>query len=169
MVLALSLDVKGAFDRVNKQRLLHRLIEVGIAGNIVRWVRSFLTNRRVMLVIDGRTRETHDIHAGLPQGSPATPVLFILSISAIFLWLKERHPSMRAISFVDDIGLVVRYNDLDEGTREMESVARHVVEWGDSNQVEFEISTPSSANGPRASARIRIGVQQFSINREATR
>jgi hypothetical protein len=38
MILALLLDIKGAFDRVNKRQLLNRMIEVGIAGNIVRWV-----------------------------------------------------------------------------------------------------------------------------------
>jgi hypothetical protein len=84
VVLTLLLDIKGAFDRVNKQRLLKRMIEVGIAGNIVRWVNSFLSDRRAMLVIDGRTGENHDIQAGLSQGSPASLVLLILSISAIF-------------------------------------------------------------------------------------
>jgi len=66
IALALLLDVKGAFDRVNKQRLLRRMIEVGIAGNIVRWVDSFLSDRRAMLVIDGRTGEIRSMQAGLP-------------------------------------------------------------------------------------------------------
>jgi hypothetical protein len=82
--LALLLDVKGAFDRVNKKQLLNRIVQVGMAGNIVRWVDSFLSDRRAMLVIDGRTSETRDIQAGLPQGSPVLPVLFILSVSAMF-------------------------------------------------------------------------------------
>jgi retron-type reverse transcriptase len=30
------LDVKGAFDRVDKTHLLKRMMQVGIAGNIVR-------------------------------------------------------------------------------------------------------------------------------------
>jgi hypothetical protein len=60
MALMLLLDVKGAYDRVNKQLLLKRVVEVGIAGNILRWVESFLSGRRVMLVIDGRTGKTHE-------------------------------------------------------------------------------------------------------------
>jgi hypothetical protein len=66
----LQLDVKGAFKRVKKTKLLKRLIQAGIVGNIVRWVDSFLSNRRFMLVIDGRTGDTRAIQAGLPQGSP---------------------------------------------------------------------------------------------------
>jgi hypothetical protein len=61
IALALLLDVKGAFDRVDKQRLLRRMIQVGVAGNIVRWVDSFLSGLRAMLVIDERTGETRSI------------------------------------------------------------------------------------------------------------
>lgn len=117
--LALLLDVKGAFDRVNKQRLLQRMVEVGIAGNVIRWVGSFLSDRRAMLVIDGRMGETHGIQAGLPQGSPASPVLFILSI---------------------EIRLVLHCDDLEEGIKELESTAGYALEWGAANQVEFEVS-----------------------------
>lgn len=82
--LTLLLDVKGAFDRVDKTHLLKRMTQAGIAGKTVRCVDSFLSNRRAMLVIDGRKSETRAIQAGLPQGSPVSPVLFILSVSALF-------------------------------------------------------------------------------------
>jgi retron-type reverse transcriptase len=93
------------------------MTQVGMAGNMIRWVDSFLSDRRAMLVIDGRTGQTHAIQAGLPQGSPVSPVLFILSISALFQWLEDRHPTLQAISFVDDIGLVVECDELEEGTK----------------------------------------------------
>jgi hypothetical protein len=49
-VLELLLDIKRAFDRVNKQRLLRRMLEVGIAGNTVRWVKLFLSVDNVAVV-----------------------------------------------------------------------------------------------------------------------
>jgi hypothetical protein len=64
--LTLLLDIKGAFDRVNKEKLLKQMVHVSIAGNIIRWVDSFLSDRRAILVIDGRTGETRDIQADLP-------------------------------------------------------------------------------------------------------
>jgi hypothetical protein len=139
-VLALLLDVKGAFDRVHKTYLLKRMIQVGIAGNIVRWVDSFLSNRRAMLVIDGRTGETRAIQAGLPQGSPVSPVLFILSVSALFQWLEDRHSTLQAISFVDDIGLVIECDELEEGATRVAHIARDTMQWGSDNKVEFEVS-----------------------------
>jgi hypothetical protein len=89
--LPLLLDVKGAFDKVNKRQLLKRMVRVGVAGNIVRLVDSFLSDQRAMLVIDGRTGESRSIQAGLPQRSPAKPVLFILYVSVMFQWLEDRN------------------------------------------------------------------------------
>ena len=138
--LTLLLDIKGAFDRVNKKQLLKRMVHIGIAGNIVRWVDSFLSGRRAMLVIDGRTGETRDIQASLPQGSPVSPVLFILSVSGMFSWLEERHPKLQAISFVDDIGLVVECGEVEDGARQLERIAIDAIQWGSDNKVEFEVS-----------------------------
>jgi retron-type reverse transcriptase len=100
------------------------MVQVGIAGNIVHWVDSFLSDRRAMLIIDGRTGKTYGIQAGLPQGSPVSPVLFILSISAMFEWLEQRHSKLQTISFVDDIGLVVNCDDLEQGTEQLEQIVR---------------------------------------------
>lgn len=86
-----------------------------------------------MLIIDGRTGGTRSIQAGLPQGSPISPVLFILSVSAVFQWLQDRHPRLQAISFVEDIGLVTECDDVEEGTRKLEHIARNAIQWGSDN------------------------------------
>jgi hypothetical protein len=54
-------------------------------------------------------------------------VLFILSISGMFQWLEDRYPRLQAISFVNDIGLVLECNDLEEGTRRLEHIARDAI------------------------------------------
>lgn len=177
VALALLLDVKGAFDRVNKQKLIRRMIQVGIAGNIVRWVDSFLSDRRAMLVIDGRTGETRSIQAGLPQGSPISPILFILSVSEMFQWLENRHPWLQAISFVDDVGLVTECHNLGDGTMQLEAIARDAIQWGSDNKVEFEVSKTEILVFSRRrkvlqdakSVAVRIGEQTFTIKQEATR
>lgn len=86
-----------------------------------------------MLVIDGRTGQTYAIQAGLPQGSPVSPVLFTLSVSALFPWLEDKHSTLQAISFVDDIGLVVECDELEEGTRRLERIASDTMQWGSDN------------------------------------
>jgi hypothetical protein len=119
----------------------------------------------------------HDIQAGLPQGSPASLALFILSISAMFPYLSEKHPDIESVSFVDDMGLVLRCGDLGDGVRELESVARYAVEWGHDKQVKFEISKTEvlifskRRKLLRASkeATVHIGEQEFAIKHGATK
>lgn len=173
--LAPLLDVKGAFGRVNKTHLLRRILQVGIVGNTVRWVDSFLSDRRVMLVVDGRTGESRAIQAGLPQGSPTSPVLFILSISALFQWLTGRHPTAQAIPFVDDTCVVVECYELEQGAGQLEHIARDIMQWGSDNKVEFDVSKTEVLVFSRRrkilqaakGVTVRIGEQRFAIKQEA--
>ncbi len=57
LAAALFMDVKGAFDHVSKGQLLTRMIELGIDGDLMTWTGSFLTDRRVQLVIDGHNNK----------------------------------------------------------------------------------------------------------------
>ena len=43
----LLLDIKGAYPNVDRRMLLKRLIELGILGDLIRWVDSFMTDRKV--------------------------------------------------------------------------------------------------------------------------
>ena len=55
--------MKGAFDRVWRNGLNHKLHQMGITGRMLRWIHNFLTSRTARCHI-------------LPQGSVLSPVLF---------------------------------------------------------------------------------------------
>lgn len=92
-----------------------------------------------MLIIDGRTGKTRSVHAGLPQESPVSPVLFIFSVSSMFQWLEERYPMLQAILFVEVIRLVVESGELEQGTRQLDCVAGDAIRWGSDNKVDSEV------------------------------
>ena len=50
---ALALDISKAFDRVWYIGLFHKLKSYGISGQIFRLISSFLSNRRLRVVLDG--------------------------------------------------------------------------------------------------------------------
>ena len=72
------MDVKRAFDHVSKEQLLTRMVELGIDGDLVIWTGSFLTDRKVQLVIDGHNNKEREIVTGNPQGSPISPILILI-------------------------------------------------------------------------------------------
>ena len=102
----LQLDIKGAFDRVNHIRLLDTLREKGFPAWVVRWVRSYLTDRTARLRFDGEDSAPFPIIAGVPQGSPLSPVLFLIYISNLYEIL-EKQEGLLVVGFADDTNIMV--------------------------------------------------------------
>ena len=54
---AVALDISKAFDRVWHAGLLHKLRSYGISGQIFGLISSFLSNRRLRAVLDGKSSQ----------------------------------------------------------------------------------------------------------------
>ncbi|KAI9035972.1 reverse transcriptase [Aspergillus affinis] len=76
-VSMMLLDVAGAFDNVSHIRLLHNLRMIGL-GFFAGWLKSFLSNRSIRLQLPGYLSNLILIPTGIPQGSPISPILFLL-------------------------------------------------------------------------------------------
>ena len=79
----MALDIFKAFDRVWHAGLLHKLKSYGISGQIFGLISSFLSNRWLQVVLDGKSSQEYLINAGVPQDSTLGPSLFLLYINEI--------------------------------------------------------------------------------------
>ena len=133
----MALDISKAFDRVWHAVLLHKLKSYGISGQIFGLISSFLTNRRLRVVLDGKSSQEYPVNAGVPQGSILGPTLFLLYIND----LPDDVICDIAI-YADDTTL---YSKCDQASdlwqlelaSELESDLRDTVDWGKKWLVDF--------------------------------
>ena len=75
---SVALDISKALDRVWHADLLHKLKSYGISGQIFGLISSFLSNRRLRVVLDGKSSQEYPVNAGVSQGSILGPTVFLL-------------------------------------------------------------------------------------------
>ena len=66
-----------SFDTVNHSILLQKLEHYGIRDVAYTWFKSYLTDRRQYVHLNGINSETKDINCGVPQGSVVGPLSFL--------------------------------------------------------------------------------------------
>ena len=94
-------DVEKAFDQAPHKGILLTLKEYNCPSYIGNWLVSFLTNRKFVVEVDGSISSEKDILAGVPQGSPLSPLLFALYINDLGK-LLDKHNINFAL-FADDV------------------------------------------------------------------
>jgi reverse transcriptase-like protein len=113
----LFLDVKGAFNHVAWNQLLKILQKLQLPIPLITWVASFLEKRLLKLSFDNQTEEFSSLEAGIPQGSPISPILFLIYIRDLFPTLSSL---VKDLSYIDDISLSTSSTSLKKNVRILE-------------------------------------------------
>ena len=147
------LDFAKAYDKVDHHLLLLRLREMGITGNIGKWLGSFILERTQYVKVGDEISEGRQIMSGIPQGSVMVPILFIIFVQNMGLdtlstnldtlntnldTKKDEHDTKNtnAFIYVDDAKVLKEIKNEKDAMNFQEDLQKYY-RWTDINNMQF--------------------------------
>lgn len=131
-VTMVTMDVQGAFDALLKRRLLQRMTKQGWPLSLLKLIDAFLSDRQVRVRLEKSTTRNHDVSCGTPQGSPLSPVLYMLYLAE----LLAQDTTLR-FGYADDICMYRASNTLDENVAALAKDVQSIIDYGNDNKIFF--------------------------------
>ena len=133
----ISFDVKGAYNGVCKERLLQRMKARGIPVDLLRWVEAFCSERTATIQINGQMSEVQSLpQAGLPQGSPLSPILFLFFNADLVQ--RQIDSQGGAMAFVDGFTAWVTGPTAQSNREGIEAIINEALDWEKRSGATFE-------------------------------
>ena len=99
LVCLTFIDLKKAFDTVDRGILCSKLEHYGIQQRSLAWFESYLHSRRQFGSVNGINSKIDEMEAGVPQGSCLGPFLFLFYINDL------PHANSAVSMYADDTSL----------------------------------------------------------------
>lgn len=137
-----SFDVKGAYNGVCKARLIQRMRARGLPEGLLRWVEAFCSNRTATLQVNGQSTDARILpQAGLPQGSPLSPILFLFFNADLVQQQIDCHGG--SVAFVDDYTAWVTGPTAQSNRAGIEAIINRALDWERRSGATFEAEKTS--------------------------
>ena len=113
------IDLEKAFDWVNRDLLLYKLLCHNIDGKMYTTLKTMLGTTRSCVELNGILRtDWFNIHSGVRQGDTISPTLFGLFINDLVVHLKEKCPTLKIgetelnmLLYADDMVIMAETED----------------------------------------------------------
>ena len=122
--IATYLDLSKPFDCLQYDKLFYKLEKIGLKQEPLKWFKSYFTERKQCVDIDGTQSDWLDIQLGVPQGSILGPILFLIYVNDI-----NQCCSAKFTKFADDTTIITSAPTVEEAALKMNDALHHANNW----------------------------------------
>jgi len=137
IVGVIFLDLKRAFEVVDREILIKKLVGFGIKETVLEWFKSYLVNQTQRVKFNGILSSPIGVELGVPQGSVLGPLLFLLYINDIVEVINDKC-AIRL--FADDALIYTMGHSSQEISDNLNEQMLKVERWLDVNKLVINIS-----------------------------
>ena len=106
------IDLQKAFDTIDHDLLLEKMLFIGFSEEVIRWFRSYLLNRNFKVNVSKAFSEYWEVTCGVPRGSILGPLLFLLYVNDM-----PQALSCDLLLYADDSCLIFQHKDVKQISR----------------------------------------------------
>jgi hypothetical protein len=133
LAACILMDLSKAFDSLPHGLLLAKLHAYGFTMSSCDFIRSYLSNRKQRVKINGIYSSWDTLTTGVPQGSIAGPLLFNVFMNDIFMCIDK---SVKLFNYADDNTLVFTHQNKHTLVSKLEHASKQAVLWFQNNYMQ---------------------------------
>ncbi len=135
IITVVFMDLKRAFETINREKLLHKLEQMGFGNLVMQWIEGYLSERKQKVRIGEYVSSEVSNNFGVPQGSILGPLLFSLYINDFGNILNRARYHL----FADDTLVYLESDNLTSLINEMNMELENISKWMSYNKLKINI------------------------------
>ena len=134
IMISVMIDYWKAFDTIDRESLIRKLVSLNFSNNSMKIVLSYLTNRKQYAQVNDKQSTRLPIYFGVPQGSIMGPLLFNIYVAKLSTCIESD-----SIQYADDTNIYKSSSKANTipTIRTLENDISELLKWSKNNGLVF--------------------------------